>query len=100
MCRASSRTRNSSLLLSGLLWFPVYPDVHKKQSINKNLLAHPWVLQSFTTSAILSQYPPYFSSTTLVLVLTIFPPPQDLSHFENSVHGPHTQGTKNNNKCK
>ena len=79
----------------------VYPGVHwKKQSINKDLLAHPWVLQSFTTSAILSQYPPYFSSTTLVLVLTIFPPPQDLSHFENPVHGPHAQGTKNSNTCK
>merc|ERR1719282_1346129 len=52
-----------------------------------------WVLQSFTTLAKLSQYPPCFSVTTLVLVLNIFPPPQDLSHCENIVHCPHTQGT-------
>ena len=52
------------------------------------------MLQSFTTLAKLSQYPPYFSVTSLGLVLSFFPPPQDLSHCENSVHWPHTQGTK------
>ena len=59
-----------------------------------NLLGQWWVLQSFTTLAKLSQYPPYFSVTSLTLDLNFFPPPQGLSHCENSVHGPHTQGTK------
>ena len=67
-------------------------------SMSTNLVCNlpgQWrVLQSFTTLAKLSQYPPYFSVTSLGLVLSFFPPPQDLSHCENSVHGPHTQGTK------
>ena len=65
-----------------------------------NLLGQWCVLQSLTIVAKLSQYPPGCSITTLVLVLNIFPLPQDLSHCENSDHGPHTQGTKNDDLSK
>ena len=52
------------------------------------------MLQSFITLATPGQVPPYFAGSSLVLVLNIFPPPQDLSHCENLLHGPQTQGTK------
>ena len=60
---------------------------------NKNLPGHLWVLQSFSTLSEPGQDPPYFSVTFLALVLYIFPPPQDLSQDEKSLHGPQMQGT-------
>ena len=55
-------------------------------------------LQFFITLSQPGQVPPYCSVTSLVLDLNIFPPPQDLSHCENLLHGPQTQGTKKNNE--
>ena len=49
------------------------------------------MLQALTSLAPPLQYPPYFSVTTLDLVLYIVPSPHVLEQEENSLQVPHTQ---------